>query len=57
MKKIGKYEIIELVGQGGIGKVYKARIPIIDEVVAIMTFSPIAELKDELEDLMARFIR
>ena len=33
--KIGKYDVISVLGQGGMGTVYQARDPIIDRVVAI----------------------
>lgn len=57
MEKIGKYEIIELLGQGGMGKVYKCRIPMIDEIVAVKVYSPVEELTDDLDDLRERFVR
>ncbi len=35
MDKIGKFEIVETIGQGGMGVVYKARDPFIERDVAI----------------------
>ena len=33
--KIGKYEVVDLIGRGGMGVVYKARDPQLDRLVAI----------------------
>jgi eukaryotic-like serine/threonine-protein kinase len=52
--KIGRYEIESLVGEGAMAKVYRARDPEIDRVVAVKV------LKDELcvdEDYVNRFVR
>jgi serine/threonine protein kinase len=40
MKKIDKYEIRGLLGKGGMGIVYKARVPVIGKVVALKLLSP-----------------
>jgi serine/threonine-protein kinase len=52
--KIGRYEIECLVGEGAMAKVYRARDPEIDRVVAVKV------LKDDLcvdEDYVNRFLR
>lgn len=54
--KIGRYEILELIGQGAVGMVYKALDPLIARTVAIKTV-PIARLKEEGSEFEARFLR
>ena len=54
--KIGRYEILEEIGQGAMGRVYRARDPLIERTVAIKTV-PIAQLRLEGADAESRFLR
>jgi serine/threonine-protein kinase len=51
---IGKYRIVEPIGRGGMGMIYKARDPVLDRLVALKVISPEVEVSD---DLRARFFR
>ena len=53
-KKIGKYDVIDVVGRGGMGVVYRAKDPFLDRMVAIkiMTIS-----YADYPDLLQRFYR
>ncbi|MHB1352727.1 MAG: serine/threonine-protein kinase [Thiobacillus sp.] len=53
---IGRYEIIDGIGQGAMGTVYRARDPLIERTVAIKTV-PIAQLQAEGADAESRFLR
>ena len=57
MQKIGKYEIMEELCRGGMGRVYKARVPLVDEIVAIKVFSPSDAHKEDADELRERFIQ
>jgi serine/threonine-protein kinase len=54
--KIGRYEILDEVGQGAMGTVYRARDPLIERTVAIKTVL-IAQLRQEGADAESRFLR
>lgn len=40
MKKIDRYEICGLLGRGGMGRVYKVRMPVVGKVVALKLLAP-----------------
>jgi serine/threonine-protein kinase len=54
--KIGRYEILDEIGQGAMGTVYRARDPLIERTVAIKAVS-IAQLQQEGTGAEARFLR
>ncbi|MBE0613944.1 MAG: protein kinase [Burkholderiales bacterium] len=53
--KIGKYEILEVLGRGGMGAVYKGFDPAISRAVAIKTIAKSSLDESELQHLLARF--
>ena len=53
-KTIGKFEILDVLGQGGMGTVYRARDPVLDRLVALKTVS--ADVVSS-PDALARFQR
>jgi serine/threonine-protein kinase len=59
MATIGKYTIHGLLGRGGMGKVYKVRIPVIDKMAALKLLDPDPMLVTliGLDALRERFIR
>jgi serine/threonine-protein kinase len=56
LKRLGKYEIIAKIGEGGMGEVYKAHDPVLGRDVAIKTMSARAE-GDELRERFHREAR
>jgi serine/threonine-protein kinase len=54
--RLGRYEIESLLGEGGMGRVYKARDPIIERTVAIKTLGVELEGSD-LAEFKERFLR
>jgi serine/threonine protein kinase len=54
VEKIGKYEIIEKIGSGGMGVVYKALDPLLERMVAIKTIHTHLDAEPELR---ARFFQ
>src|SRR5712691_11990115 len=53
-QKIGKYEVRERIGRGGMGMIYKAHDPVLNRAVALKVISTDIEVTDELR---ARFFR
>ncbi len=51
---LGRYELMDELGQGAMGVVYKARDPMLDRIVAIKTVN-LTLPKDELAEYEARF--
>jgi len=54
MKQIGKYEVCGLLGKGGMGMVYKVRMPVVGKVVALKLFRPHPNLVTLLGEEEAR---
>jgi serine/threonine protein kinase len=57
MQSFGRYEIIEQLGAGAMGAVYKARDPMMDRVVAIKTILAHAAAGPQASDYRERFFR
>lgn len=57
MDRLGRYEILYELGHGAMGKVYRARDPQIDRVVAVKTINVAAIDPAEAEEYRRRFFR
>jgi serine/threonine-protein kinase len=55
MKQIGKYQILDTIGKGAMGAVYKGRDEVIDRIVAIKVIHPHLLEDGSGGDLQARF--
>jgi serine/threonine-protein kinase len=53
-KTIGQYEVVRLIGEGGMGRVYLARDPMLDRHVAVKVLSSSAPLGEGLRASNAR---
>jgi hypothetical protein len=54
IEKIGKYKILERIGRGGMGTIFKAHDPILNRAVALKVISTDLDVTDEIR---ARFFR
>ena len=55
--RLGRYEVVGLLGHGGMGAVYKARDPVLDRFVAVKLISPIFPVAGSADEALERFRR
>src|SRR5512134_2258063 len=56
--RLGRYEVVDEIGRGAMGVVYRARDPMINRQVALKSIPLAAEFEgEELEEARAKFFR
>ena len=56
-ERFGRYEVIAEIGDGAMGRVYKARDPVVERFVAIKTIKSEYLTRDQAEEYLKRFRR
>src|SRR5260370_34083413 len=57
VRRFGRYEVLDELGRGTMGVVYRARDPAINRVVAIKTISLAGQLPEAQSEYRERFLR
>ena len=56
-ERFGRYEVVAEIGDGAMGRVYKARDPVVQRFVAIKTIKSEYLTRDQAEEYLKRFRR